>query len=302
MLPRDLTAWSYFVSLKQMWDADRLNVVGKPIVLVAAEGTAVLAAGDASPVTPASPTTAGVVTGEAPSQLVTQLRDELAAAITAASDEERQRIAAAWPPGLGRLSTLITRDDLRAVRRVVVDVVGLVGTLEVPSAEQLIQRLGNLPGDLLAAVEAEALGQKVPNLRGPHVRPEHLAVVARLCDEAGADHARRVQEVVAALEDMDVDTQRVVMFAATDGRTTWPDELLELEAERVVALAAAWTWLIVDGDVYAEQFDGLVGRLGGKAATLTAAKALAVPHGRPMPRSVADVAADPVLAALVAAG
>lgn len=291
-------AWELALLAREVKRAQkRKGIVTK---FVAAEGTAVLAADDAT-ATPDSPAPGVAV---APSELVTQLRDELAAAITNATDEERQRIAAAWPPGLGRLSTLTTRDELQAVQRVVVDVVGFVGTLEVPSAEQLIERLGNLPGDLLAAVEAEALGQKVPNLRGPHVRPEHLAVVARLCDEAGAEHARRVQEVAEALEDLDVDTQRAVMTAATDGRTTWPDELLELEAERVVALAAASTWLVqLDGIplVAAQQWDQLVDRLGGKQAVVTAAKALAVPHGRPMPRSAADVAADPVLAALVAA-
>ena len=179
--------------------------------------------------------------------------------------------------------------------------------------EQLVQRLHRLPADLLAAVEAEAKRAGVPNLRGGGVDTAHLMIVDSVCRTAEAEHAVRVKEVDEALEDLDEATQRIVVDLA-GGYGARRMELLELEAERVVALAAAATWLCppdpfagLDGGpaaltVNAQHFDTVVEKAGGKAAVLALGKQLAATHGLTPPRSTADIAASPVLAALVAAG
>lgn len=298
MLPRELTAWHIFLSLKQMWDADRLSCIGKPIVL-AAEGTAATAS-DTSTAAPVAPPPTPGAAGE---PLTVALRAELVDALKRADAPALERIAAQWPPGIPtfKASPDHSRDELRAIQRVIVDVLGLdpQGDVVVPTAGGLIDRLRNLPADLLAAVESTAKQEGCPNLRTDGIEAKWLMRVDALAREAEHEHAARVQEVEEALADLDDDLASDLLRHVTGGLVPL-EQLQALAAEQVVCLAAAATWLLdPDLSVNPQAWAELVDRKGGKRAVLDAAKQIAARHGLPAPKS-SDIG-DPVLAALVAA-
>jgi hypothetical protein len=299
LLPRDLTAWSYFQALKAMWDADRRSVVGKPVI-VAAEGTAA-AADDTSPAASSAPPPANG--GAASEPLTAALRAELVDALRRADAPALEQIAKAWPPGVPtfKQSADHSRDELRAIQRVIVDVLGFdpQHDVVVPTADDLVARLRALPADLLAAVEATAKAEGCPNLRTDGIEAKWLMRVDALAREAEHEHATRVQEVEEALAGLPLGLADEIVLAAV-GKPVLADRLLDLEAERIVCLAAAATWLLdpdlsVNGQAWAE----LVDRRGGKKAVIDDARLVAMRHGLTPPRS-SDIT-DPVLAALVAA-
>ena len=285
-------AWELALLARQVKQAQKRRGVVK---LVAAEGTAATAS-DPSPAVPSPPS------GTAGDTLTVALRDQLIEAIRRADPPARAAIASAWPPGIPtfKASPHHSRDELRAIQRVIVDVCGLDPQCDtvVPTTDGLIERLRALPADLLAAVEATAKAEGVPNLRSGTATPSHLMRVDALCREAEAEHARRVQEVDEALEDLDDDVASDIVRCVTGGLVP-VEQLLELQADAVACVAAAATWLLdPDLSVNPQAWAELVDRKGGKRAVLDAAKAIATRHGLPAPRS-SDID-DPVLAALVA--
>jgi hypothetical protein len=213
-----------------------------------------------------------------------------------------ERIAAQWPPGVPtfKQSQDHSRDELRAIQRVIVDVCGLdpQHDVVVPTAADLVARLRNLPADLLAAVEATAKQEGCPNLRTDGIEARWLMRVDALAREAEHEHAARVQEVEESLEGLPPGLADEIVLAAV-GKPVLADRLLELEAERIVCLAAAATWLLdPDLTVNPQAWAELVDRRGGKKAVLDEARMVAMRHGLTPPRS-SDIDA-PVLAALVA--
>lgn len=310
------------VDLKAAWELAQLaadvkraqkrrGIVTK---IVAAEGTAVLAADDATAAPAAPPHTPGAavapleqlgavdVTGD-PVELTAALRAELIDAVMRADAAQRAAIASQWPVGVPtfKQSTDHTREQLRAIQRVILDVVGFQpgAVFAVPTAGDLIDRLRALPGDLLAAVETTAKAEGCPNLRSEGIAAKWLMRVDALAREAEHEHAQRVQEVDEALGDIDDDIASDILRTATGGLVP-VERLLALQAEAVVCVAAAATWLLdPDLTVNPQAWAELVDRRGGKRAVLDAAKQLAARHGLTPPKS-SDIG-DPVLAALIAA-
>lgn len=293
----DLTqAWELALLAREVKRAQkRKGIVTK---IVAAEGTAVLAADDATATPDSSP-----APGVAVAPLTQALRAELVDALKRADPPALERIAAQWPPGVPtfKASPDHSRDELRAIQRVIVDVLGLDPQHEtvVPTAAELIGRLRALPADLLAAVESTAKAEGCPNLRSDGIEARWLMRVDALAREAEHEHAARVQEVDEALADLDDDLASDLVRVATGGLVP-VEQLLALQAERVVCLAAAATWLLDPGlSVNPQAWAEVVDRRGGKKAALDTAKQIAMRHGLTVPKS-SDIG-DPVLASLVAA-
>jgi hypothetical protein len=284
----------YEVDLRAAWDLAHLAAQVKQAQK--RKGVVVKSSPGASAVPPPAST-------DAPGEPLTQaLRAELVAALKRADAPALERIAAAWPPGVPtfKQSQDHSRDELRAIQRVIVDVCGLdpQHDVVVPTAADLVARLRNLPADLLAAVEATAKAEGCPNLRTDGIEARWLMRVDALAREAEHEHAARVQEVEEALADLDDDLASDLLRHVTGGLVP-VEQLQALAAEQVVCLAAAATWLLdPDLSVNPQAWAELVDRKGGKKSVLDDARLIAMRHGLTPPRS-SDIT-DAVLAALVA--
>jgi len=285
----------YEVDLRQAWE---LALLAQQVKAAQKRKGVVVKSSPAASSTP--PHASGGAAGE---PLTQALRAELVDALKRADAPTLERIAAQWPPGVPtfKASPDHSRDELRAIQRVIVDVLGLdpQHDVVVPTAGGLIDRLRALPADLLAAVESTAKAEGCPNLRTDGIETKWLMRVDGLCREAEHEHAQRVQEVEEALADLDDDLASDLLRHVTGGLVPL-EQLQALQAEAVVCLAAAATWLLdPDLTVNPQAWAELVDRKGGKKAVIDDARLIAMRHGLTPPRS-SDIT-DPVLAALVAA-
>lgn len=116
-------------------------------------------------------------------------------------------LAALWPAGVSTFKQCDTHTtaELDAIEKIIVELEARFalpflgggdpeGGLVVLDCERMIARLQALPADLLAAVEAAAVG-KVPHLRSLAVRREHLDALEQVVTPIEAEHARRVDTV-----------------------------------------------------------------------------------------------------------
>ena len=175
--------------------------------------------------------------------------------------------------------------------------------------DEMIVRLEALPPDLMAAVSAEAVrgDTPVPNLRTGRATAAQLVEVDRLVTLAEAERNVRFGPLAQHVDDSSVDPELVVKLVTNRPKATI-FKLTELEIERAIAIcsAVADTYLTVSeqGEIALtiQDIEEVVSRVGGKRAVLDRARDITSRHGLAMPgRSAADVLADPLLLAMVAA-
>lgn len=227
--------------------------------------------------------------------------------LVADTDCEMADVKAAWPADCGKLSTELSADQLDRVEGTVMMLEMGYGLspADAPTAQDLIERLENLPADLLAlaTTHAKALDPQIPNLRSGKATEADLERLERVVMPLENVAAERLAHLVNHLSPMDEDTADSLIEWATEQRdqpilrasAAALAKLDNLEAERLSALA----------EFYAEDPDDvlahLVDRCGSKSEVLAKAKDAAEVHDLPRPKSTADVAENRVLAALITA-
>ena len=178
-----------------------------------------------------------------------------------------------------------------------------------PAAVRLVvEALGALPADLLAAVEGEAMRAGVPNLnRGP-VTDQHLTTLLVFVTEAQTQSQARAAAVAEApLVLGDEDNSEIVDMVNKLIGATVPDLYTRLQADQFCAMFTAINQGVVtlgidnDGWSCAVLERALVETAGTKTLAVAAGKRLAAEHRRQPPRSTAALVADTILSALVAA-
>lgn len=235
-------------------------------------------------------------------------------------------LAGNWPLGVPTFTTnhAHTPDELTLIERVVADV---EATFKIPfpetnrplSATGLVDRIKALPADLIATIEADAKAEGIPSLGSPSITPEQLTRVDELLEPLEETHRERCDHAKASLHDAvgdDDSMATALLHAVTVRRETGPtDDYTQLTGPETDALqavcAAVTTGLVVmvaatDADAPAEwvleiKDPGatldllLTGRTKGEIRDT--GRTIAEQLSLTKPRSAADVASDPILAA-----
>lgn len=164
-----------------------------------------------------------------------------------------------------------------------------------------------LPVDLQQAVLGAVATAGVPTDRRRWTQ-DHMPTLRRILENAATEATQRRAHVTALVTDLDDDglvTVLLTVLGADDLEQLTAVEVRAFEAlvglyDRVVRLTVT-----EDGEMVLtstpEAEAAVIAVHGSKSAALSAAKELAAHHGRPAPRSVAQAASDPVLAALLCA-
>lgn len=177
-------------------------------------------------------------------------------------------------------------------------------------------RIEDLPPDLKLDVEGptrqylDNTGLKGSNMAGQHVRQHHVDFAMNRLTSAEAAAAERYMQLVTAAEEAFFNATpeeltaslELVARVASAARTSDPDYLQEFEAESAIALLEAigvGLVLMADNGVRVAEHAGemLVKRWGSKSDVVKAGKDAADARQMTRPRSAADVAADPMIAA-----
>lgn len=209
--------------------------------------------------------------------------------------ERKEQMRTQWPTDVPGLTGEHRHTD--AELDAIESVLDLIDGSRVPAAvaDELLNRMKALPGDLFLAVEATAKGEGVPH-------------VERGWSEA---HAERLEELTTAAENEQAERhmQRVKSLSVIDDEDTYvavaamanvpridlaSSRLDDLAHERIMALAELYD---VCGTLEPAA-EVVIDHAGGKKQLSAAARAVAKRHGLDCPRSAAEVAEQPVLAAL----
>ena len=175
-----------------------------------------------------------------------------------------------------------------------------------------------LPSDLMIQVEAMTKRYGVPNLGNPAVRQHHIDyALQQLSDAMDIQDERYMQIVKVATEHLPGDTGTgftgilaIIAREASKSRPSGPTDeyilLQELETRRAIALIEAIGEGLIDihdGAIVTvdSTLADLVARAGSKSALLDSGRSAADEMQVERPRSSADVAASPLLAACAAA-
>jgi hypothetical protein len=170
---------------------------------------------------------------------------------------------------------------------------------------RMVLRLKALPSDLLAAVEANAA--RIPNmvaLTSGRVTPELLDALDELVVNAETAHQGRLAAAAALCSSLSAlgVPEATVVEAATNGAHRDPARLTEAQLDRFWALVDALEiGLVVQSSTEGLIAGGeapLVAIHGNKRDALNAAKRHAKAHELTVPKSFADVLANPMLVAL----
>src|SRR5690606_11030840 len=162
-----------------------------------------------------------------------------------------------------------------------------------------------LPADLQQSTRDAVATAGIPTDRRRWTQ-DHIPTIRQILENAASEAAQRRAHVTALVTDLDDDTLVTVLLTvlgADDLEQLTAAEVRAYEAmvslyDQVVRLTATQ-----DGDLVLtstpEAEAAVIAAHGSKSAALSAAKELAAHHGRPAPRTVAQAAPDPVLAALL---
>jgi hypothetical protein len=223
-------------------------------------------------------------------------------------------LSAAWPSGVptprqaSESGYEHTATEIAAMLRALRDAEQVLLAPKADIAEMIL-RLEALPPDLAAAVSAEAVrgGTPVPNLRTGRATSAQLVEVDRLVTLAEREQAERFGPLAQHVDASGLDPALVVRLV-TNRPNASIRRLQELEIERAIAIcsAVADTYLTISEQgeiaVTIQDTEEVVRLVGGKRAVLDRARDITSRHGLEMPgRSAADVLADPLLLAMVAA-
>lgn len=207
-----------------------------------------------------------------------------------------------WPEGCPPLKEGVAAHTEDTISRILghlelLKMASDIATADERSIENTITKLKALPGDLYLWVEAQskALEPEIPNLRSGDATYHDLRRLGDLIAQADQWHAERVMQLTNALSPLTADEQAQIvawaceqrneLFAETIPLTTLDD----LEAERVIALA----------EFYEAQAAGIDDQLAQLGDVTAEAATVAARHGLDVPSSLAEVASDRVLSALV---
>lgn len=177
------------------------------------------------------------------------------------------------------------------------------------TVQALEAQVGQLPPDLLLALESAGIDQGVKGLSGT-ARAWQINILVDLLADANDEHNRRklanVSMLNEALGDEDDDVIAHLLALSSDREGVDLEDLMETESENLQALCEA----IAEGTLHLlfteENQPSLtaaptfIDTYGGKGAVLKAGKAIADRTQLPKPRSSAQVAENPLLAAMVA--
>lgn len=167
-----------------------------------------------------------------------------------------------------------------------------------PQIQAIAQRLGSLPPDLVAGIEASVKADSIPRLSSGRCTRRQVDEVDEKVAYATQEHRDRIDEVTRALTGLaDFDQTRIRQLTGWDGQNTTVTASL-IPAIRAVADASA-TGYLNDDDRERLVF-ALYDR--SKRDGLTAAKACARLNALPVPTSFATFVADPLLVALTIFG
>ncbi len=170
--------------------------------------------------------------------------------------------------------------------------------------DHLAERLGALPADLRAAVDA-TLGGDVPPVRAEGFTAAHHVLVQRYVEIAEDKAAERRSQLASAMgaarATCDLPPPSVLIGWVTDDDVAI-QHLDAIDHELLCALldGIADTYITVTDEglvATVEDADELIGRLGGKGAVLDAGRTFARERGLPSPRSSAAVVAEPLMLA-----
>lgn len=186
-------------------------------------------------------------------------------------------------------------EDTVAAWETVLATLELAHGIEPPDDEKLtmfVHRLDALPRRWFSKVEQEAVQAGVPNLKMPTLLDCDLDQLNKILIRHEVEAAKEAEQRAGWL--VGVEDPEALVLWASDERTTDPNELDDLEAERLCALCEMYQF----PDEVADPTDALLDKHGSKKSVLSIGRKLAKRHGLPSPASAKDVASSKMLAAL----
>jgi hypothetical protein len=173
-----------------------------------------------------------------------------------------------------------------------------------PTILEIVERIGELPGDLVATVQAGVAEANIPRLTGGRATATHVAAVDDLVTVAEIDLAERLGDL-RALHGLIADPTGIVDVALirTAAGTTPLDRFTQVDVDRFAAVIDAYHTgflTVIAGETApaAGLGDRLASTFGDKRKALSAAKATAKAHGLAVPSKFDDVIAELLLVAL----